>query len=154
MGMVMFYHLTRSSVDEVAMMLAPKALAQGWRVMLRAADQAALQRLDRQLWLGPEDAFLPHGLEGGPHDADQPLLLGSGAAVNGANAVMLIGALPVDQEEAARMDRVWLLFEDGDAAQIESARREWKAVTAAGLAAQYWNDDSGKWEKKASSPRD
>ena len=25
------------------------------------------------------------------------------------------------------------------------------AVTAAGLAAQYWNDESGRWEKKAES---
>ncbi|MBK6468678.1 MAG: DNA polymerase III subunit chi [Rhodobacter sp.] len=151
MGTVMFYHLTRSSVDEAVSMLLPRALAQGWRVMLRAADRIGLERLDKRLWLGPEDGFLPHGLEGGTNDADQPVLLGQGAAVNGARAVMLLGALKVDPQEAQAMERVWLLFEDGDETQVEAARTEWKAVTTAGLAAQYWNDASGRWEKKAES---
>ena len=153
MGMVMFYHLTRATVEEVALMLAPKALAQGWRVMLRAADKAALQRLDRQLWQGGDDAFLPHGLEGGPHDADQPLLLGQGAAINGARAVLVVGALPINLAEAAEMDRIWLVFEDGDPTQVAAARTQWKAITDAGLPAQYWNDASGQWEKKAQSPK-
>lgn len=152
MPMVMFYHLTRSSVDEVALMLAPRALDRGWRVMLRAADTSTLQQLDHQLWQGPEDAFLPHGMAGGPHDADQPLLLGQGAAVNGANALMLIGAMPVDLDEAGRLDRVWLLFEDADPTQVAAARDQWKAVTSAGLPAQYWNDADGRWQKKAASP--
>lgn len=89
MGIVMFYQLTRSSVDEVVAMLLPRALAQGWRVMLRAADPLVLRRLDESLWLAPEGGFLPHGLEGGAQDADQPVLLGQGKAVNGARAVML-----------------------------------------------------------------
>jgi len=153
MGMVMFYHLTRSTVDEVALMLAQKALEQGWRVMLRAADRPTLERLDKQLWLGPDDAFLPHGLEGGPHDADQPLLLGQGAPINGARAILLVGSLPIDPVEAAQMERIWLLFEDGDPDQVAAARTQWKAITDAGLPAQYWNDASGKWEKKAQSPK-
>ena len=149
MGIVMFYQLTRSSVDEVVAMLLPRALAQGWRVMLRAADPLMLRRLDESLWLAPEDGFLPHGLEGGAQDADQPVLLGQGKAVNGARAVMLVGALAVDPREAQAMERVWLLFDAGDEGQLQAARAEWKAVTTAGLAAQYWNDESGRWEKKA-----
>jgi DNA polymerase-3 subunit chi len=153
MGMVMFYHLTRSTIDEVVLTLAPKALAQGWRVMLRAPDRSTLERLDKQLWLAPNDAFLPHGLEGGPHDADQPLLLGQGAPTNGAQAILLVGALPIDPTEAAQMERIWLLFEGGDPDQVAAARIQWKAVTDAGLPAQYWNDASGQWEKKAQSPK-
>ena len=45
MGTVMFYHLTRSSVDEAVSMLLPRALAQGWRVMLRAAEAALALKL-------------------------------------------------------------------------------------------------------------
>ncbi|MFZ1469582.1 MAG: DNA polymerase III subunit chi [Paracoccaceae bacterium] len=151
MGTVMFYQLTRSPVDEAVALITPRALAQGWRVMLRAADPAILRRLDATLWQGAPESFVPHGLEGGPHDADQPILLGQGAAVNGASAVMLIGALPVDLTEAAAMQRIWLLFEDADPAQLHSARDQWKAVTAAGLPAQYWTDASGAWAKKADS---
>ncbi|MCB6177285.1 DNA polymerase III subunit chi [Rhodobacter sp. Har01] len=149
MGVVNFYHLTRSTLDEAVTMLCDRALAQGWRVMVRGPDRAALERLDARLWLGPEDGFLPHGLEGGPQDADQPVLLGQGPAVNGAQAVLLLGALPVDPAEAAALERVWLLFEDADQAQVAAARGQWTAVTAAGLPAQYWADASGRWEKKA-----
>ena len=151
MGIVNFYHLTRHGMDEVIDMLVPRALGQGWRVMLRSPDRAALERQDSRLWLNPEDGFLPHGLEGGPHDVDQPVLLGSGAPVNGAQAVFLMGAQAVDVAEAARLERVWLAFEGGDERQVQAARMQWKAVTAAGLAAQYWNDESGRWEKKAES---
>ncbi|VDC30135.1 DNA polymerase III subunit chi [Pseudogemmobacter humi] len=151
MGAVKFYHLTRHALDEAAQMLLGQALAQGWRVMLRGPSREGLERLDSQLWLRPEEGFLPHGLEGGPHDADQPVLLGEGAAVNGARAVMLLAGVRVEPEEARGMERVWLLFEDADEAQVKAARAEWKAVTAAGLAAEYWADASGRWEKKAES---
>ncbi len=49
------------------------------------------------------------------------------------------------------MERVWLLFEDGDPAQVQAARAQWKAVVAAGLPAAYWADDTGRWVKKAES---
>lgn len=150
MGVVNFYHLSRHGVEETLRQLVQRALGQGWRVMVRSQDRAALERLDERLWLEPEDGFLPHGLEGGPQDADQPVLLGQGAAVNGAAAVVLLGG-PVDIAEAQAMQRVWLLFEEADPAQVQAARGEWKAVTAAGLAAAYWADASGRWEKKAES---
>jgi DNA polymerase-3 subunit chi len=151
LGIVNFYQLTEHSMDQVIDMLVPKALDRGMRVMIRSPDRAALERQDTRLWLQPEDGFLPHGLEGGPHDRDQPVLLGAGAVVNGAQAVFLMGAQAVDVAEAAGMQRVWLAFEGGDDAQVQAARVQWKAVTAAGLEAQYWNDESGRWEKKAES---
>ena len=151
MGAVMFYHLTRHGMDEVIDMLVPRALAQGWRVMIRSPDRAALERQDQRLWLHPEDGFLPHGLEGGAHDAEQPVLLGAGAAANGAQAVLLMGPQEVSASEAQALERVWLAFDGRDETQVQAARLQWKAVTAAGLVAQYWNDGSGRWEKKAES---
>ncbi|MCB5410094.1 DNA polymerase III subunit chi [Pseudogemmobacter faecipullorum] len=151
MGAVKFYHLQQNSLGDVARTLLGQALSQGWNVMLRGASRQRLERLDLALWQGPEDSFLPHGLEGGPHDADQPVLLGTGAAVNGARAVMLLAGSPVDPGEAGRMERIWLLFEDGDEDQMQIARAEWRAVTKAGLAAEYWSDETGRWVKKAES---
>lgn len=148
MGQVLFYQLERFGLDDVVDMLVPKALEHGWRVMIRCPDRAALERLDARLWLQPEDGFLPHGLEGGGSDAAQPVLLGQGPAVNGAKAVLLYGAQAVDLEEAARLERVWLVF---DQSGLELARAQWKAVAGSGLVAQYFNDASGRWEKKAES---
>lgn len=149
MGTVMFYHLTRSSVEETLMTILPRALSQGWRVMLRGTDPAALDRLDARLWLADDHPFLPHGLEGGPHDAHQPVLIGRGPITNGAQGLFLIDGAATTPDEARPLDRVWLLFDGGDGAQLADARAKWKSLTEAGLPAQYWSEESGRWEKKA-----
>lgn len=149
MGVVMFYHLTRSTPEETAAQLLPRALQAGWRAMVRSADPARLRDLDDALWRGPDDHFLPHGLEGGPHDADQPILLGEGPIRNGASVLMLLDGAPVDPVEAGPLERVWVLFDGMDEAALNHARGQWKAVVAAGLPAQYWSEESGRWEKKA-----
>ncbi|MCX7288214.1 MAG: DNA polymerase III subunit chi [Rhodobacterales bacterium] len=149
----MFYHLTRSPTEETLGRLLPRALAQGWRVMIRGTDSALLDRLDGQLWLvGGEEGFLPHGQEGGPQDADQPVLLGLGAPVNGARVLALIGGAEADAAELAGMERVWILFDGSDEVRTAAARLQWKAITTAGHAAQYWSEAGGTWEKKAESP--
>ncbi|MES2664797.1 MAG: DNA polymerase III subunit chi [Pseudomonadota bacterium] len=148
----MFYQLTRSSAQDTLTTILTRAVGQGWRVMIRSPDRARLERLDAALWLGPEDGFLPHGLQGGAQDADQPVLLGQGAASNGARGVMLLDGAETDLAEAQAMDRVWVIFDGADGAQLTQARAQWKRLTEAGLAAQYWSEDSGRWEKKAEKP--
>lgn len=149
MGVVMFYHLTRSAPEETLSGLLQRGLAQGWRVMIRGTDRAALERLDSRLWLDEALPFLPHGLEGGAYDADQPVLLGTGAIANAAQGLFLIGGAETSADEARGLERVWLLFDGADGAQLAAARAKWKALTDAGLAAQYWSEESGRWEKKA-----
>lgn len=152
MGTVMFFHLMQSAPADTLAINAPRALSQGWRVMVRGTDPAALERLDGQLWLkGGGDSFLPHGLEGGPQDADQPVLLGLGAPVNGAKVLALVDGAGATDAEIAAMERVWVLFDGNDSERLQAARGQWKAMTTAGHAAQYWSEESGRWEKKAES---
>jgi DNA polymerase III subunit chi len=152
MGTVMFFHLMQSAPADTLAINAPRALSQGWRVMVRGTDPAALERLDGQLWLkGGDDSFLPHGLEGGPQDADQPVLLGLGAPVNGAVVLALVDGAGATDAEIAAMERVWVLFDGNDPERLQAARGQWKAMTTAGHAAQYWSEESGRWEKKAES---
>ena len=119
--------------------------------VIRGRDRARLERLDTALWTDPPDGFLPHGLEGGPQDAAQPVLLGQGGAVNGAAGLFLLDGAEVTPDEARPMERVWLIFDGGDGAAVQAARGKWKALTAAGIPAQYWSEESGRWEKKAES---
>jgi DNA polymerase-3 subunit chi len=147
-AVVMFYHLTQSGLDETLTTILTRALGQGWRIMIRSPDKGLLEHLDAKLWMGPEDSFLPHGLAGCPHDADQPVLLGSGAIANGARGVFLLGGATVEQAELAGLDRVWLLFDDQDPSAVQAAREQWTRMTGWGLAAQYWKDDTGPWIKK------
>ena len=152
MGTVMFYHLMRSAPADTLAVIAPRALQQGWRVMVRGTDLAALERLDGQLWLkGGDASFLPHGLEGGAQDADQPVLLGLGAPANGARVLALVDGAGAGDAEIAAMERVWVLVDGNDPDRLQVARGQWKAMVAAGHAAQYWSEESGRWEKKAES---
>ena len=148
MTTAVFYHLIHAGLDDTLRMILTRALAQGWRVFLRGSDAAALARLDEKLWLGPEDGFLPHGLAGGAHDAMQPVLLGQGAIGNAAQGLLLVDGAEVSVTEALPLERVWVLFDGADAAQVQGARGLWTRLTVAGMAAQYWSDEGGAWVKK------
>jgi DNA polymerase-3 subunit chi len=146
---VMFYHLTHRPLADTLRMLAGKSLDRGWRVAVRGTDRAGLEALDAALWLGPPDSFLPHGLDGGPQDAAQPVLLGvQREAANGAQCVMAVQSADITVQDVDEMARVCILFDGQDAAALAHARGQWKALTGAGLEAQYWSEDSGRWEMK------
>ncbi|MDG1472431.1 MAG: DNA polymerase III subunit chi [Ascidiaceihabitans sp.] len=150
MGAAYFYHLTRNPVDVTLAMLLGKARGAGWRVAVRGTDHGRMAWLDEKLWMGADDAFLPHGLAGGPQDADQPILLTtSGDDPNGAQCVMSIDGATVSAEEIAKLDRVCVLFDGNDDEALNAARGQWKALKDAGAAAQYWSEESGRWAKKA-----
>ncbi len=149
MGTAMFYHLTRSPVEATLAMLLPKSLAQGWHVVVRGMDTARMNWLDQKLWLGPEEGFLPHGIAGGPHDADQPILLTTGTdAPNGAQCLMAVDGAVVATEECTGLERVCVLFDGADEAAVQSARTQWAVLTKAGVKAQYWTEDGGRWALK------
>lgn len=150
MGAAYFYHLTRKPLVETLGMLLDKSLEAGWRVAVRGVNGEGLEALDRALWLGPEDRFLPHGIADGVHDADQPILLTLEAQAGNAPAcVMSVHGAQITAEEVAAHERVCILFDGTDEAALEHARGQWKALKAAGAKAQYWSEESGRWEKKA-----
>ena len=149
MGTAMFYHLTTSTAEDTLTSLLGRAVGMGWRIMIRGRDENRLDRLDAHLWLHPENSFLPHGRAGGADDAAQPVLLGDGAISNAATAMMLLDGADVTLAEAQTLSRVWLIFDGDDPAQLAAARTQWKTLTDAGIAAQYWSEETGKWQMKA-----
>lgn len=152
MGEVFFYHLTRAPLEVTLRVLLEKSLAAGWRVAVRGRSAAMLERLDAQLWLGAEDGFLPHGRAGGAHDADQPVLLVTGAeAANRPDCLVSVEGAEITATEAAAASRAMILFDGHDEAAVQVARGQWKALTAAGAKAKYWSEAAGRWEMKAES---
>ena len=147
MGNALFYHLTRSSAGQLVPTLVGKSLAAGWRVELRGTDRARMERLDEALWQG--DGFLPHGLTGGPHDALQPVLLTTGEAGIKADCLIALDGASVDPAECGAVERVCIVFDGNDSAAVDHARGQWRALTGAGIAAEYWSEAGGRWEKKA-----
>lgn len=143
-----FYHCTRAPALEVAVKLAAKAHGQGLRVLV-LGERPRLEALDSALWTDRPESFLAHGLAGGPHDADQPILL-SDAPVPANGATLLLSLEAGVPDALDGFDRVLNLFEDGTPAH-DRARADWKALAAReGLTRSYWQQtDRGSWERKA-----
>ncbi|SEH70293.1 DNA polymerase III subunit chi [Paracoccus alkenifer] len=150
MGNALFYHLTRSPAARLVPLLLGKSLQAGWRVELRGSDRDRMARLDDELWLA--EGFLPHGLAGGPHDAAQPVLLtvageGRGGAAAAECLIALDGAA-VAPEECTAAQRVCIVFDGNDPPALDRARDQWRALTGAGIASEYWSEAGGRWERK------
>ncbi|MFZ7090403.1 DNA polymerase III subunit chi [Primorskyibacter sp. 2E233] len=150
MGAAFFYHLTRRPLEATLPVLLEKSIGAGWRVAVRGSARERMDWLDQKLWQGPEDGFLPHGMAGGPHDVDQPVLLTwSVEAANDPQCLMTIDGAEITPEEVQRLERACILFDGHDPEALHVARGQWKALTSAGCSAQYWSEESGRWEKKA-----
>lgn len=151
MGEAYFYHMTRTPLEETLPALLGRAREAGWRVRVAGREAARLDLLDRKLW--ERDGFLPHGRAGGPHDADQPILLvGDGeSGENGATCLVSVDGAGIEADAITASDRAMVLFDGNDPDAVQRARDQWKAITNAGVVAKYWSQETGKWALKASS---
>ncbi|QIE44334.1 DNA polymerase III subunit chi [Pseudohalocynthiibacter aestuariivivens] len=150
MGAAYFYHLTRRPLETALPMLVGKARQASWRVAVRGATQARMEWLDEKLWQGADDGFPAHGLATAPHAVDQPVLLTTSDDIpNGAVCLMTVDGAQVSVDEVSALSRVCILFDGNDPAAVDVARGQWKMLTDAGCAAQYWSEESGRWEMKA-----
>ena len=156
MAVARFYHLTRDPIEALLPGLIGKAQEIGLTVALRGGDEARMAVLDRLLWQG--DGFLPHGMAGGPYDADQPCLLVWSAdpaptLPNRPGCLVTLDGAEVTADEAQAMDRLCVVFDGMDESAVARARDQWRALTGAGVAAEYWSRESGRWECKAKHPK-
>lgn len=141
-----FYQLGPTAPDGIISRIAGRLLDDGQRLLIVASDEAALARLDRQLWDQGATSFLPHGVAGGSDDATQPILL-STATVAANNARNLLIADGEWREAALHFDRAFYLF---DEATLEGARQAWKLLSGReGVERNYWALEGGKWVQKA-----
>jgi DNA polymerase-3 subunit chi len=146
---VWFYHLERSTLDQVLPELLEKTLARGWRALVRTPEAERIEHLDGWLWSYRDSSFLPHGLDDDALAPRQPILLTSGPDnPNGAQALFLIdGAEPGPLDDYSRCI---LLFDGRDEAATALARERWKRFKSAGLAVSYWRQGAEcGWEKQA-----
>ena len=146
-----FYQLNGDSPEAVLPRMLDMALQKGWRIEVRGLSRERMERLDLALW-GEGGEFRPHGLAGGPHDADQPILLTVGEGQGGRDCLMALDGAPVSESEAKATQRVCVVFDGGDASALATARAQWKALTGAGLAARYYVREDGTWSLRQERP--
>jgi DNA polymerase-3 subunit chi len=152
MGEVWFYHLTRTPLDDFLPTLLQRSVGQGWRVEVRGRDRDRMAWLDTALWVAGKEAFLPHGLAGGPHDAWQPVLLTTGPVAGDFNCLVAVDGADLQPAEMAPLARCCVVFDGNDAAATDHARDQWRLLTEAGIGAKYWAEEGGRWAMKRERP--
>ena len=140
-----FYQLAGTPPEQVIASIAEKVLAGGQRLLVVAADEVFLARLDRMLWDQGPTSFLPHGVSGGTDDVRQPILLSTSPDAPNLARNMLI-ADGAWRDSALSYDRAFFLF---DNATLEGARLSWKLLAGReGVDRRYWARETGKWVQK------
>jgi DNA polymerase III subunit chi len=141
-----FYQLGGSPPEQVIASIAEKLLAQDSRLLIVAAEEGLLARLDRMLWDQGKASFLPHGLSGGTDDSRQPILLSTSPdAPNRARNLLIADGQWRDP--ALAYDRAFHLF---DVNSLEAARLAWKLLAGReGVERRYWAREGGKWINKS-----
>lgn len=147
---IWFYHLEKKALDDVLPGLVERALARGWRVLIRTDSAERAQMLDSLLWTWSEDSFLPHAQMGDGEPREQPVLITpEDGNPNGAAMMLFVGgALPAGFDETA-CARIAVLFDGRDASAVAAARGAWSAAKGSGHTVAYWKQSGGKWEKHA-----
>jgi DNA polymerase-3 subunit chi len=144
-----FYHLTRASLEEALPRLLEKAWGAGHRIVLRAPDDAMVERLNVVLWTYGEASFLPHGAASDGWAAEQPIYLTAlDENPNGARLLCQVGGASF--ADFAGFERVLDMFDGNDPAAVAAARERWRRYQAAGHPLSYFQQKAnGGWERKA-----
>ena len=144
---VLFYHLESQPLERVIPILLEKSLERGWKVVVETGSPERAEALDSLLWTYRDDSFLPHALAGAETDAQQPVLITTGADnPNGAQVRFYVDrAVPKSGEG---YQRVVFMFSGHDPDAVTEARAAWKALRD-GNEVTYWQQEpGGRWVKK------
>lgn len=142
-----FYHLERTTLEQAAGALLEKCLEHKKRVLAISARPERRAALDEALWTYNDNSFLPHGrAEAEGLDATrQPILITDKADnQNSATFALLMDGMEID--EAAGFERCMVMFDGGDMATRDIARKQFKAAKDRGQTVRYFQQTSnGGW---------
>ena len=148
MANIRFYHLQNQNIEQALPALVTKALAQGYRIVIKTADEKAAEFLNEYLWTYNAESFLPHGTAKDGFEQRQPVFLTS-TNDNPANAEVLIVAGGETPEDLSAYTLACEMLDGKNDSAIADARTRWKAYKQAGHNITYWQQTpQGGWEEK------
>lgn len=149
MADVWFYHLERKSVDDELPGLLHRGLERGLRMAVVTTSDERVRDLSQKIWGHDDTAFMPHGFEGEPNPATQPIYLsGNGEVPNAAAYRFYIDGSAPDTLDS--MERASIMFDGRNEAAVEQARTLWRRFKAEGVNIRYWKqDEDGRWKDQA-----
>jgi DNA polymerase-3 subunit chi len=146
---IRFYHLQRSSLEQVLPTMLTRSLERGQRAVVMLSSEERVEALNAWLWTYDTRSFLPHGAKADGHAGEQPVwLTASDERPNGAEVLFL-----ADGAESGHLSDYGLvaeLFDGRDEEAVAAARSRWARYKEAGHAVTYWQqDERGRWQQKA-----
>lgn len=145
---IRFYHLERQSLEQVLPSLLLKALEQGRRVVIKAANDREAERLSEYLWSFHPDVFIPHGAKKDGYADRQPVwLTAENENPNGADTLILCQGAQTSSQDGFKL--CCEMLDGRDEAAVSGARERWKSYKAQGLEVTYWRQGAKGWEKNA-----
>lgn len=145
----LFYHLERQSLEQVLPVLLQRTLERGWKAVVQAGTRERLEAIDGHLWTFDDAAFLPHGTSEDGHAAEQPVYLTTGPDTPNGAAVRFLVDRAAMPDHLETFERVVLIFDGNDGEALADARTAWKHMKGIGFDVTYWQQDGGRWVRKA-----
>lgn len=145
-----FYHLQKSTLDQVLPKLCEKAYNAGNRIKILLSTEERVEFINSLLWTYNEESFLPHGSKKDGFVKDQPIFISASEEnENRANLLILADNAIIDVQELSAYERVLNIFDGNDNSALTSARTYWKNIKALGLDLHYWQqNEQGQFEQK------
>ncbi len=146
---VSFYHLQAQPLEQVLPRLLEKVSERGLKALVRLQTDTLKEQLNTVLWTYTAQSFLPHGDDTDELPEKQPILLTSKSDENANDASVLVLLEDADASDIADFDRCLYMFNGDDPDSLQAARSRWKTLKTEGVDVTYWQQEGGRWVKKA-----
>ena len=145
-----FYHLQTNTLEDVLPKLLEKAYATGKRIVVKVGNEDRVEFLNTHIWSYDDTAFLPHGSKKDGNADMQPIWLTSGDDIpNQAHLMFLVDGATVQPQNLEGIERILNIFDGNSEEALTQARKYWKELKEQNHTLSYWQQENGKWVKKA-----
>lgn len=145
---VRFYHMEQQNLDQTLPALLSKALAGGHKIVVKAANDQEVERLNAHLWTYNPNSFLPHGSKKDGNPEEQPIwLTAEDENPNGADVLILTTG--TTSETYDQYDLCCEMLDGRNQEAVTEARARWTSYKDGGHDVTYWQQSANGWEKKA-----
>ncbi|MBL95963.1 MAG: hypothetical protein CFH06_01956 [Alphaproteobacteria bacterium MarineAlpha3_Bin5] len=149
MTTIAFYHINKSSFENVLITLLQKSFNTGKRTLVLVDSEERASFLDNLLWSYDPSSWLPHGTCDDAASGEHPILLTStDLNINSAEFLFLLYGTTSSNIE--NFERCFNLFDGRAEAAVQAARGYWSEYKKAGHILTYWQqDEEGSWKNKS-----
>ncbi len=146
---IRFYHLQKTSQNQVLPVLLNKILERDHHVVIKLYNDTEKEQMNEHLWSFNPNSFLPHGSEKDGKAEMQPIWLTT-KDENPNKSDLLILCQGVTSEMQGDFDICCEMLDGNNPEAVTAARSRWKDYKEQGFDVTYWQQtQSGGWEKAA-----